>query len=1214
MNIHDLFARDINRSINGVVQVQDAREDSLKQELEEYVVTRELRRHFDTFFDSYEAALDAPSSKIGVWISGHFGSGKSHFLKMLSYLLENDEVAGKRAIDYFDGKIDDQLAASRMRRCCEVPTETILFNIDAIGGQFKEGGSKTALLRSFERVFFDHLGFCGEHLKLAKLEKHIDERGKTKEFREAFEQETGLDWLESREGYLFYQDGIVAALMKVMGMSEQAALGWFDGTEDASIAPDRFVAMINEYVDACAEECGGDFRLLFMADEVGQYVGEDVSLMLNLQTLVEEIGSKCAGRVWVMVTSQEAIDEVAMVVGNDFSKIQGRFNTRLSLSSSSVDEVIQRRVLEKTAIATAELKDNYEASSTVLKNLFAFDGSRSDLIGYAAPGDFAACYPFVNYQFKVLPDVMDAVRKHGVKAKHMSTGERSMLSAFSESVQAVQTEQVGALVPFWRFFDTIAKDLEHGVIQVVERARRAAEDGHGLKPFDVRILKLLYLIRYIDYVKSNVENISILMIDQVDVDKALLKANVQDSLDRLVRENYVARQGEIYNFLTDEEQDIARAISEMQPDVGQVMESVKKVLYSDVYTATKLRHGANDFPIDRYMDDGIYGASQGGMKLNVITVANSLSRASDAELELRSSGEALVVLSCEGDYFDALMNAAKIRAYVRTLNREQLPESTRQILTSKQREAKENEAEAASLIREAVLRARCAVDGRMVEVRAAKPDDVFRQVLERLADTEFSKACYITAPARDDDDIRRALAGQVQQALDGADGGNRRACNEVAELLKIRQRLNQSTTMGDLQRHYQQKPFGWREVDIACVMAQLIAAGRVDVAVAGSPLAADDRQMTTYLRGKQADKAQVSLHVQLDANLLKRVADLMRDLTGTANVPAEEKELLAFATAALNDLRQKCTDLYNAHFTGVNGERAYPYPGRDVLDRGGSLLRRELDIHGDAQALFEQLVRDEDELLDWGEDFSEVEEFFDKQKPVFDNGVDFMSCMESDAYYLGDDAEGAMEAVKNILELDKPYKQIRRIPELTDPVLEKSRELVASKRGGFLSALEDEIKRVNEYADQQQGFARVAHAAVNRVNETRIRLREKAHRATLVSEIDALRYQLERWSEDSIRDINDAVAAEEQRLESERRRTQVTETGEVVTVITDAASNAIDASAAPRVVKAKLVKLKSVAPVSRRIATEADVDEYLSGLRERLLKELQEADAINLMS
>ena len=107
MRIQDMFEKDINRSINGVVKVAQDDDASIRSELEEYVITRELRKHFSTLLERYDAAIDTPTDKIGVWISGFFGSGKSHFLKMLSYLLSNREVAGKHAIDYFDGKFDD---------------------------------------------------------------------------------------------------------------------------------------------------------------------------------------------------------------------------------------------------------------------------------------------------------------------------------------------------------------------------------------------------------------------------------------------------------------------------------------------------------------------------------------------------------------------------------------------------------------------------------------------------------------------------------------------------------------------------------------------------------------------------------------------------------------------------------------------------------------------------------------------------------------------------------------------------------------------------------------------------------------------------------------------------------------------------------------------------------------------------------------------------
>lgn len=249
--IRDLFAKDINRSINGVVKVQDSKDGSIRQELDEYVVTRELQRHFATFFKAYGDAIDVPTDKIGVWISGFFGSGKSHFLKMLSYLLENRQIGGKSAIRYFDGKIVDPMVEAAMERACSVSTQAILFNIDSKAGQWKQGDTApTALLRGFERMFYEARGFYGEDLKLAKLEEHIDSLGKTQEFREAFERVNGESWLQTRDTYSYFEDDVVEVLQSVLGMSEKAAWNWLEGSEDEVLAPDVFAKKVKDYVDA----------------------------------------------------------------------------------------------------------------------------------------------------------------------------------------------------------------------------------------------------------------------------------------------------------------------------------------------------------------------------------------------------------------------------------------------------------------------------------------------------------------------------------------------------------------------------------------------------------------------------------------------------------------------------------------------------------------------------------------------------------------------------------------------------------------------------------------------------------------------------------------------------------------------------------------------------------------------------------------------------
>ena len=108
MKIRDMFAEDINRPINGVIKVDQNSGDVVWQEVKEYVITRELKKHFISFFDYYSEAFDTPTADIGVWISGFFGSGKSHFLKMLSYILENRKIGGVSTVEMFRQKFQDE--------------------------------------------------------------------------------------------------------------------------------------------------------------------------------------------------------------------------------------------------------------------------------------------------------------------------------------------------------------------------------------------------------------------------------------------------------------------------------------------------------------------------------------------------------------------------------------------------------------------------------------------------------------------------------------------------------------------------------------------------------------------------------------------------------------------------------------------------------------------------------------------------------------------------------------------------------------------------------------------------------------------------------------------------------------------------------------------------------------------------------------------------
>jgi len=307
MQIREMFQDDINRSINGVIKVDQSGDEVIEQEVKEYVITRELKKHFITFFNYYGESFDTPTADMGVWISGFFGSGKSHFLKMLSYILENKNVKGISTVERFREKFtEDPATFMLIDKATKHETETILFNIDIEGSINKD---KTAVLRVFAKMFFNHLGYYGDNLKVAMLEHYIAQNGKTDEFRRVFEEKKGKPWVEMRKAFAFNGKFIVPSLMEVLDMSEADANQWFNDKSAVDFSIAQLVDDIKEYVDSKDK----NFRLLFMIDEVGQYVGTDTDMLLNLQSIIEKIGSECGSKVWVVCTGQEAIDEIMIL-------------------------------------------------------------------------------------------------------------------------------------------------------------------------------------------------------------------------------------------------------------------------------------------------------------------------------------------------------------------------------------------------------------------------------------------------------------------------------------------------------------------------------------------------------------------------------------------------------------------------------------------------------------------------------------------------------------------------------------------------------------------------------------------------------------------------------------------------------------------------------------------------------------------------------------
>ena len=1177
MKIQNMFQKDIDRDINGVVKVAQDDSQSLKQELSEYIITKELRGHFATFFDNYTKAIDHPTDKIGVWISGFFGSGKSHFLKMLSYLLSNKEVDGKHAFDYFADKFDDPMMYANVEKCVRVPTESILFNIDIEGPINKD---KTAVLRVFAKVFYNHCGFYGEDLKVAKLERFIDKQGKTDAFRAAFKEINGEEWVNARDTAAFFEDDVVEVLQSVLGISETAARNWFNGSEEVELSIKQLVSEIKEYVDSK----GDKFRLLFCVDEVGQYIGEDGDLMMNLQSIVEEIGDKCRGKVWVMVTSQEAIDSVVKVVGNDFSKIQGRFNTRLSLSSSSVDEVIKKRVLAKTEEADQLLRMEYDKEASGLKSLFAFDNPILDIKGFSNATEFSETFPFVPYQFIIIQKVLAEIRKHGNSGKHLSGGERSMLSGFQEAAQKIENKDENALIPFYQFYDTVHTFLESAIRRVIDRCQNAADAHDGLEQQDVDVLKLLYLVRYIDDIKANIENIAILMIADIHTDKIALRAQIADSLDRLLSQNYIARNGDTYAFLTDEEQDIATDIKNTSVDSAQIVQSISRTVYGEIYPSKKYKYGRYDFPYDQYVDETLNGSASGGMSLRIVTVASDLYGSGDQNLIMKSqvNNEVIVVLSDETPYFDELEQAMKIRKYVKQRNVSHLPESIQRIIRERNEEARKLEDHARSQIEKAIVDGKFYVHGEVLNLKSGSAKDKIDAAMKSLVESVYSKLNMVNQFADTDADVFSILnSPQDEITFTGLGANNEDALNDISQWLELRNQKMLKTSMGDVQDRYQKIPYGWKEIDIAALIARLIVQQKIQINYGGAMVGKDDRRLVDYLRKKsEIYNAIVVRHIAPDETLIRKSVAFLREYLGAMDIPSDENGLIGFVLNTFETKRDHYKQLLDNFYAKAE------YPEKQLVSDALELMNSVLSQRKDNVALLKGMVQHQDDLLDLSEDMEEIEMFFKAQQPVFDTARKFLANISRERDYLSadTDAQSAVGTLSNILSMPKPYGRIGELPELMQKVKTAYAALLDMKR----EEVNENIRQCMQDVHQLAGEARDAGTLLRQADDHFAAKREEVKTASSLTDLDAMSMQLLSYK--------DTICRRMEALHDTPQPNPSAQGGD---------------SPAPHRLNIKTMRRYDLCSI-KRLNSKEDIDHYIESIREKLYRALENSDGVQI--
>lgn len=1165
MTIETLFKKPIDRNIEGVVKADNEDIDAIRQEVEEYVVTNELNARLDDFFRVYASSITKPTGDNGVWISGFFGSGKSHLLKILSYILSNKSLENEQIAKIFEEKIekDDFELRGNINKSLSIPAETILFNIDQKAESLTVAHQDDKLLSVFLKVFNDHRGYYGKFPHIAAFEAMLDDEGEYERFKQLFQEAKNIAWDKARETLALYKEPAASALSTVRNIPIEDAKRYIDGLKESfKTSIEDFAMEVTRYI----ERKDSGFRLIFCVDEIGQYIGDDTKLMLNLQTIVESLATKTNGRAWVLVTSQADIDSLLENrddrLSNDFSKIMGRFKVKINLTSKDADEVIQKRLLDKNDAACTLLGETYTRVQNTLRSIIHFENRQFG--DYKDASHFIATYPFIPYQFSLFGQSIRGLSAHGAfQGAHQSVGERSMLGVFQDVVKSIAKDETGSLISYDKFFDGLKQTIKGEIQTSILMAENHLDD-----PFALRVLKILFMVKYVKGFTPTVDSISTLMVDTFDVNIAGLKEEILRALTKLTDQVYIQKIADSYEFLTDKEKDIENEIKDTQCPESDITKELADWVFDDIIRVSKLRFegNRNDYPFEKKMDGNRVKGKEENIVVHVMTPLGSADYPEDRLVHYTMANKEIVFLLEPNRQFEK-----DLRLYVQTKKflpqkmSASLSEMDKLLLASKQTQNTQRRSKLIESLKSMMEDSKIYFNGAPMQVTAKEAKNRVESAFNQAITAVFPQITMLRKNYSEDD-IKAALFNQGD--LGFGDETMNEAENEIFMKLSRAKAEHKTLTIAAIIGQFEDRPYGWYQNAVLSLLASLFARGKIELRQ-NTPLERNEA-FKALTNSRDHTSTTVSPTKQVDDARLKKVRSIATELFPDMPQTQSAKELFENTRQSAQSLVTKLESF----------KSSYSYPFLASLSEGILLYTQLGKV--DMDDFFETMESQEDALLDAKEAFIEpILEFFNGSK--FDIYKKVSAFLRDNADNLKSIADSKVNDLYALMKDEKPYigSKIQSANESLQAIQAQIDALIQSARAKANSAIEEKIA----FIQAREDFSVITPTDKNQVLSPLL-ARQKG--LETIRQIDSIHYN---GSEETLSKI----------------------VGEALELAMELAPIPPVVDGVKPIVKKQIVRLSALTPKTRStLTTASDVDEYINRLRENLLSAINEQKEVIL--
>ncbi len=535
--VRNLFdpQKGLQRSIEKVISYQASQEDRLKAEISEYIVTDSIDEQLEKLLENIQAALESGGGhEVGVWVSGFYGSGKSSFTKYLGLALDDSvQVDGQPFVRH----LNDRLRRPQTKALLDAVNKR--FSAAVIMLDLASQQIAGATLAEVSSVLYykvlQELGYS-RNMKVAALERKLKKDSRYEEFKELFQEETGEIWEDYQNDEL-----VVDSLLPNLAHKMYPALFKSDQAFSAATSETIYLMddRVREMIDVVRDETGKE-NIVFVIDEIGQYVGSQQAKILDLQGLAENIKNIGQGKVWILGTAQQTLtedDPHTAINSPELFKLKDRFPISVELESNDIKEICFRRLLGKSSDGEAVLGKLFEDKGQALRSNTKLVGAKYYDDGFDKTS-FTNLYPFLPAHFEILLRLLGALAKStgGVGLRSAIKVLQDILVDGTGDQSPVADQELGWLATTVTLYDSLNKDI-----------RRAFASIHGAVdkvivqfPDDKLtqdVAKTVAVLQILANMPISIDNISALM--HPSVAAASIKEQVKDSIDKMLSNAFV---------------------------------------------------------------------------------------------------------------------------------------------------------------------------------------------------------------------------------------------------------------------------------------------------------------------------------------------------------------------------------------------------------------------------------------------------------------------------------------------------------------------------------------------------------------------------------------------------------------------------------------------------------------------------------------------------